>query len=55
MPVAIDILCSFGFTTVYMHKMPIGACDLLGDGVLPFYDARGVTIAALLTDNGREF
>lgn len=53
--VAIDIFCSFAFAKVYLHKMPIGACDLLYDRVLPFYEALGITIAALLTDNGREF
>ena len=31
------------------------ACDLLYDRVLPFYEALGVTLGAVLTDNGREF
>jgi transposase InsO family protein len=35
--------------------MPITACDLLYDRVLPFYGALGVTVGAVLTDNGREF
>ena len=35
--------------------MLITACDLLHDLVLPFYEALGVTVQALLTDNGREF
>ena len=35
--------------------MPVTACDLLYARVLPFYEALGVSIGALLTDNGREF
>jgi hypothetical protein len=35
--------------------MPITACDLLHDRVLPFYENLGLTVVAVLTDNGREF
>jgi transposase InsO family protein len=35
--------------------MPITACDLLYDRVLPFYEELGVPVGAILTDNGREF
>jgi hypothetical protein len=35
--------------------MPVTACDLLYDRVLPFYEALGVPIGAILSDNGREF
>jgi transposase InsO family protein len=35
--------------------MPITAADLLYDRVLPFYEALGVPVGAVLTDNGREF
>jgi transposase InsO family protein len=35
--------------------MFISACDLLYVRLLPFYEALGLTIGALLTDNGREF
>jgi transposase InsO family protein len=51
----VDVFCSFGFAKVYTSKMPITAADLLHDKVLPFYDALGVPIGAVLTDNGREF
>jgi len=34
--------------------MPATACDLLYDRVLPFYEALGVRVGAVLTDNGRE-
>ena len=53
--VLIDTFCSVAFAKVYTSKMPITACDLLHDRVLPFYEALGVTVQALLTDNGREF
>lgn len=36
----------------YSSKMPITTCDLR---VLPFYDALGILVRAILTDNGREF
>jgi hypothetical protein len=51
----IDAFCSLAFAKVYTSKMPITAADLIYDRVLPFYDALGVTIQAVLTDNGREF
>jgi transposase InsO family protein len=35
--------------------MPLTACDLLYERVLPFYEALGVEIGSVLTDNGREF
>src|SRR5438132_1635307 len=40
---------------VYTSKMPLTACDVLYDRVLPFYETLGVPISAVLTDNGREF
>jgi hypothetical protein len=53
--VVIDAFCSLAFAKVYTSKMPIIAADLIYDRVLPFYDTLGVTIQAILTDNGREF
>ena len=50
-----DVFCSLAFAKVYTSKMPVTACDLLYDRVLPFYEALGVPIGAVLTDNGREF
>jgi len=35
--------------------MPITACDLLYERVFPFYEALGLPIGTVLTDNGREF
>jgi len=53
--VVIDAFCSLAFAKVYTSKMPITAADLVYDRVLPFYEALGVAIKAVLTDNGREF
>lgn len=49
--VAIDVSCSFAFAKVYTSKMPITACDLVHDRVLPFYEALGCDVSAVLTDN----
>ncbi len=53
--VVVDTFCSLAFAKVYTSKMPITACDLLYERVLPFYEALGVEVGAVLTDNGREF
>ena len=53
--VVIDVFCSLAAASIYNSKMPINACDLLYDRVLPFYEALGVSVGAVLTDNGREF
>ena len=53
--VVVDVFCSIAFAKVYISKMPITACDLLYDRVLPFYAALGIEVGAVLTDNGREF
>lgn len=53
--VVVDVFCSLAFAKVYTSKMPITACDLLYDRVLPFYEALGVEVGAVLTDNGREY
>jgi transposase InsO family protein len=53
--VVVDVFCSLAFAKVYTSKMPITSADLLYDRVLPFYDALGVPVKAILTDNGREY
>lgn len=53
--VIVDVFCSLAFAKVYTAKMPVTAADLLYDRVLPFYEALGVEVGAVLTDNGREF
>ncbi len=53
--VVVDAFCSLAFAKVYTSKIPVTAADLLYDRVLPFYEALGVEVKAVLTDNGREF
>lgn len=53
--VVVDAFCSLAFAKLYTSKMPVTAADLLYDRVLPFYEALGVKVEAVLTDNGREF
>lgn len=53
--VVVDVFCSLAFARVYTAKFPVTACDLLYNRVLPFYEALGVAVGAVLTDNGREF
>ena len=53
--VVVDAFCSLAFAKVYTSKMPITAADLLYDRVLPFYEALGVPVQTILSDNGREF
>lgn len=53
--VVVDVFCSLAFAKVYNSKLPVTAADLLYDRVLPFYEALGVPVGAILTDNGREF
>jgi transposase InsO family protein len=53
--VVVDVFCSLAFGKLYTSKMPITATDLLYDRVLPFYEALGIEVGAVLTDNGREY
>ena len=53
--VVVDAFCSLAFAKVYTSKMPITAAELLYDRVLPFYEALGVPVQGVLTDNGREY
>lgn len=53
--VVVDTFCSLAFAKVYTSKMPVTAGDTLYDRVLPFYEALGIQVKAVLTDNGREF
>lgn len=53
--VFVDAFCSLAFAKVYTSKMPITAAELLYDRVLPFYEALGVPVQAVFTDNGPEY
>lgn len=52
---AIDCSCSVGFARLCVSKQPIHSVALLHELVVPFYDALGIGLAAVLTDCGREY
>lgn len=51
----IDANSAVAFSKLYLSKLPMTAVDLLHDRVLPFYDAQGVALERILSDNGREY
>ena len=53
--VVVDAYCSLVFAKLYTSKMPITEAELLYDHVLPFYEALGVPVQAVLTDNGQQY
>jgi len=52
---AIDTHSNVGFAKVYRDKTALTAADLLNDQVLPFFDAHGLRLHRVLTDNGLEY
>lgn len=51
----VDTYGSYAFGKLYTSKLPETAADVLYDRVLPFYEAQGLTVEHVLTDNGREY
>ncbi len=51
----IDTYGSYAFGFLHPGKVPEAAAAVLHNDVLPFYRERGITVGAILTDNGREF
>lgn len=51
----VDTYGSFAFGKLYTSKLPETAVDVLYDRVLPFYEAQGLPVEHILTDNGREY
>jgi transposase InsO family protein len=51
----IDTYGSYAFGKLYTSKLPETAADVLYDRVLPFYEAHGLRVEHVLTDNGREY
>jgi len=51
----VDTYGSYAFGKLYTSKLPETAVDVLYDRVLPFYEAHGLTVEHILTDNGREY
>jgi len=52
---AIDTHANVGFAKLYLEKTGLAAADFLNDKVLPFYDAHGIRVHRVLTDNGVEY
>lgn len=52
---AIDCAARYGWGRLYTNKMPVTAVHLLNSDVLPTYEAHGVAVKTVLSDNGREF
>jgi transposase InsO family protein len=55
MQAVVDTYGSFAFGKLYTSKLPETAVDVLYDRVLPFYEAQGLMVEHVLTDNGREY
>jgi transposase InsO family protein len=52
---AVDTYNNYAFCLIHPGKMSDYAVALLHNEVLPFYEARGLRVAAILTDNGKEY
>jgi len=51
----VDTYSSYAFGFLHTGKKPECAATLLHNDVLPFYDEHGLSVSAILTDNGPEF
>lgn len=51
----VDAHCSWAAAKLYLSKLPMTAVDLLHNRVLPHYEAAGISLERVLTDNGREY
>jgi transposase InsO family protein len=51
----VDTYSSYAFGFLHTTKQPEAAATVLHNDTLPFYKSKGLTIQAILTDNGREF
>lgn len=51
----VDTYGSYAFGYLHTSKQPEAAALVLHNDVLPFYQQHGLTVGAVLTDNGREF
>ena len=51
----VDTYGSYAFGFLHPSKQPEAAVAVLHNDVLPFYEGIGLSVGAVLTDNGREF
>lgn len=53
--VVVDTYGSYAFGFLHISKQPEAAVAVVHNDVLPFYQEREIDVAAILTDNGREY
>ncbi|TCW60048.1 integrase core domain-containing protein, partial [Treponema sp. J25] len=51
----VDTYGSYAFGFLHTTKQPEAAVAVVHNEVLPFYQTHGITVKAILTDNGREY
>ena len=51
----IDCHSRHAWGRLYTSKLPVTAVHVLNEDVLPFFEAHGVKVETILSDNGREF
>ncbi len=51
----VDTFGSYAFGFLHVSKQPEAAVAVLHNDTLPFYERLGLSVGAVLTDNGREF
>jgi transposase InsO family protein len=51
----VDTYGSYAFGFLHTSKQPEAAVAVIHNDVLPFYQEKGLTVEAIITDNGREF
>ncbi len=52
---AIDCHSRITWVRLYSFKLPVTAAHLMNNNVPPTFEAHGVTVETVLSDNGREF
>ncbi|WP_052152780.1 IS481 family transposase [Desulfocurvibacter africanus] len=55
MHTVVDTFSSYAFGFLHTTRSPEAAVSVLHNDVLPFYGEKGIPIASVLTDNGREY
>lgn len=55
MQAVVDTYSSLAFAKLYTAKLAVTAADILNDRVLPFFAVEGISVNAVLTDNGKEY
>lgn len=51
----LDCFSRYAWGRLYTSKLPLTGVQVLNNEVLPFFDAHGIQVKTVLSDNGREF